>query len=565
MNKTFNHYMKAAGLALAALAAGACSDTWDDHYNGGNGVPGSDISLWQAIASNEQLSNFARVLDSCGYKPSLNGSQVFTVFAPVNAHFTETQADSVIALYKSDKQSGVITKDNKAIKEFVQNHIALYNYSVAATASDTSIVMMNGKYLKLGSNQFAGQSFDVKNRLTKNGMLFTIANSASYEPNIFEYLNRDADLDSLSSFLYSYNNYKFDPDQSVAGEIVDGQTTYLDSVKVLENEVLTNYIGEINDEDSSFWMVVPNNSEWDRMLTQYTPYFNYNNAVEKRDSMQNLYSHLFIANGTVFSMSTNSEQSMQDSAVSVNARSYSLREQIYGFKGAKYYAYDDPKPFESGGVFYGAEKVECSNGVVYKVPQWNLKPSQTFMRKIYVEAENSNYRKEYDEDASRVPSIVNVSSDNKQFYNKLSKNSYIELLSKNKDSKPSVTYYIPDVLSNVPYDIKLVMVPALAGDTAATDEERKKLQVDVYVGYQKMDGTEFSERKLRRTRCKKDEVDTLIVAEDYVFPTCSYGVDPQVTLKIVSSGRPSGTEKEDFQTSLRIDCIILEPKDTTNQ
>lgn len=565
MKKTFNHYMKAAGLALAALAAGACSDTWDDHYNGGNGVPGSDVSLWQAIASNDQLSNFARVLDSCGYKPSLDGSQVFTVFAPVNTSFTEAQADSVIALYMREKQSGVITKDNKAIKEFIQNHIALYNYSVAATASDTSIVMMNGKYLGLGAKQFAGSSFDQKNRLAKNGVLFTIATPASYAPNIFEYLKRDADLDSLATFLYSYNNYKFDPDQSVAGEIVDGQTTYLDSVKVLENELLTTYIGEINDEDSVFRMVVPDNSEWDRMLTQYTPYFNYNNTVEKRDSMQNYYSHLFIANGTVFSMSANSEQSLQDSAVSVNARSYSLREEMWGFKGAKYYVYDDPKPFEPGGVFYGAERVDCSNGVVYKVPQWNIHPTQTFMRKIYVEAENSNYRKEYDDGASRVPNIVTVSSDNKQFYNKLSKNKYIEFLSKSKDSKPSVTYYLPDVLSNVPYDIKLVMVPALAGDTAATEDERKYLQVDVYLGYQDMNGKEISERKLRRMECKKDTIDTLLVAENFVFPTCTFDIDPQATLKIISSGRPSGTRKEEFQTSLRIDCIILEPKEETRQ
>lgn len=554
--------MKAAGVVLAALAAGACTDTWDDHYNGGNGVPGSDVSLWQAIASNEQLSNFARVLDSCGYKPSLDGSQVFTVFAPVNANFTESQADSVIALYREEKQSGVITKDNKAVKEFVQNHVALYNYSVATEAQDTTIVMMNGKYLKLGSAKFAGQSFDEKNRLTKNGVLFTIANPASYAPNIFEYLKRDATLDSLSTFLYSYNVYELDEDQSVAGEIVDGQTTYLDSVKVLKNELLSTYIGGINDEDSTYLMVVPDNSEWEKLIARNTTYFDYSNTVDKRDSMQYYYSHMFIPHGTVFSMTTNSEQSLQDSAVSVNARSSNLRDQIYGFKGAKYYVYDDPKPFEPGGVFYGAEKVACSNGTVYKVPQWNLRPTQTFMRKIYVEAENSNYRKEYDEDASRVPSIVSVPSENKQFYDRVSNNRYLEILSKTNNSKPSVTYYIPNVLSNVPYDIKLVMAPALAGDTAATAAERKKLKVDVELGWLDKNGKEVKEEKLSKTECKKDEVDTLLVAENFVFPTCTYGIDPQVTLKI-SSSRLRTAEKEEYQTSLRIDCIILEPKEET--
>lgn len=553
--------MKAAGLMLSALAIGACSDTWDDHYDGANGVPGSNVSLWETIASNSELTNFARVIDSCGYRASLNGNQVFTVFAPTNAGFSAQQADSVIALFQQEKRNGVITKDNKAIKEFLQNHVALYNYSVAATGQDTSIVMMNGKYLTLGRTSFDGKQLVTKNQLAKNGVLFTMGGTAEYKPNIFEYLSRDASLDSLSKFLYSYNVYEFDPDQSVPGEIVDGQTTYLDSVKVLKNDLLDTYIGTVNEEDSTYWMVVPNNSEWDRLLTKYQPYFNYGDNVEKRDSMQYLYSHMFIPNGSVFSMGWNTEQSMQDSAFSVNARSYTQREQIFGFKGAKYYMYDEPKPFEPGGVFYGAERVECSNGIVLKVPNWNIHPTQTFMRKIIVEAEYSNYRKEYDENQSRIPSIVNVPSDNAPYYDNISNHAYVELLSKSKDAKPSVTYYIPDILSNVPYDIKLVMAPALAGDSLATEEQRKLLLVNVELSYQNQDGTETTSKLLNRKECRKDAVDTLVVAQNFKFPTSTFGIDPQATLKITSSGRPPGTRKEEYQTSLRIDCIILEPKE----
>ena len=559
--KTFNQYLKAMGLMASALAFGACSDTWDDHYDQSGGVSGNSTSLWATIASNSELTNFARVIDSCGYRASLDGDQVFSVFAPTNAGFSSTQADSVITLYEQEKRSGVITKDNKAVKEFLQNHIALYNYSVAASGQDTAIVMMNGKYLTLGNASFDGRPLLTKNQLTRNGVLFTMKGTAEYKPNIFEYLSRDASLDSLSNFLYSYNVYEFDPNQSVPGEIVDGQTTYLDSVKVLKNDLLDYYIGTVNEEDSTYWMVVPNNSEWDRLLTQYQPYFNYGDKVEKRDSMQYLYSHMFIPNGSVFSMGWNTEQSMQDSAYSVNARSYTAREQIYGFKGAKYYVYDDPKPFEPGGVFYGAEKVKCSNGLVLKVPGWNIHPTQTFMRKIIVEAESSNYRKEYDENQSRIPSIVYVPSDNPPYYNQVSKHAYVELLSKSKDAKPSVTYYIPDVLSNVPYDIKLVMAPAIAGDSLATEEQRKLLMVNVELGYQNQNGRETTTKLLNRKECKKDAVDTLLVAKDFKFPTCTYGIDPQVTLKITSSGRPPGSRKEKYQTSLRIDCIILEPKE----
>ena len=147
MMKAINKYMKASGLFCAALALGACSDEWDDHYDVAGGVPGSNVTLWETMNANSQLSNFTKVLEACGYKPSLAGNQVFTVFAPTNDNLTTEDADGIISLYNQEKAAGVINKDNKAIKEFVQNHIALYNHSVAKTGADTTIVMMGCKYI----------------------------------------------------------------------------------------------------------------------------------------------------------------------------------------------------------------------------------------------------------------------------------------------------------------------------------------------------------------------------------------------------------------------------------
>ena len=331
MMKAINKYMKASGLFCAALALGACSDEWDDHYDVAGGVPGSNVTLWETMNANSQLSNFTKVLEACGYKPSLAGNQVFTVFAPTNDNLTAEDADSIISLYNQEKAAGVINKDNKAIKEFVQNHIALYNHSVAKTGADTTIVMMNGKYQTLGPAAFAGQSLLTKNQLTKNGVLFTMGSPAEYLPNVFEYLEKDDALDSIASFLYSYNNYEFDPDQSVPGEIVDGETTYLDSVKVLKNDVLRRYIGEVNEEDSVFWMLAPNNEQWKAMIDQYSSFYNYDNTVVNRDSLSNLWAHLAVSMGTVFSMSNNTESSLRDSAYSVTAIPASARELDYGF------------------------------------------------------------------------------------------------------------------------------------------------------------------------------------------------------------------------------------------
>ena len=55
-------YSKVLGLAVAALTFVACTDTWDDHYESlGSGTNSMhEGSLWQAISTNSNLSNFAR-------------------------------------------------------------------------------------------------------------------------------------------------------------------------------------------------------------------------------------------------------------------------------------------------------------------------------------------------------------------------------------------------------------------------------------------------------------------------------------------------------------------------
>lgn len=562
--KYLNQYTKVAGLFLAALAFGACSDKWDDHYDYAGNNGGTNGSLWEAISSDSQLSNFAKVAKALGYESSLDGHQVFTVFAPTNDSFTEAEADALIAQYAQDTAKHVVKKDIQAVKEFLQNHIALYNYSVPKTGNtESQIIMMNGKYQTLSPTTFAGKELLDKNILTNNGVLFTIKEKADYVPNIFEYLGKDATLDSIAAFLYSYNVYEFDPDQSVPGEIVDGKTVYLDSVSVLKNEIVDD-LGDINVEDSAYWMVVPNNQEWDRLLPQYTSYFNYDDKVADRDSLTRLYSHLNLFDGSVFSLGENTEQSLQDSAYSVKAVGYNYRETVYGFADADYYVYSKPKPFEPGGVFADAEKVECSNGVVLKVPSWNIKPTQTFMRKIQIEAEAARYRKEYDEDNTQAPKEVDVSADNKEFYNKVSGNKFIELSPLNDLVTPTIVYNIPNLLSNVPYDIKVVMVPALAGDTLATARQRRKVRIGAVLDYNDQSGKPVSESSQaitlqRNLEAEKDVIDTLLIGENVIIPTCSYGIDPHTNLTITSY-RVRSSETEDYQTTLRIDCIIFEPK-----
>ena len=150
---TYKIYSKVIGLAVAALTLAACSDTWDDHYDK-KGEGTNDATLWQAITQNGNLSNFAKVVQACGYDKALNSSQVFTVFAPTNDNFSAQEAEELIAGYNAEKGKGM-DDDNTVIKEFIQNHIAMYNHSLTENSND-SLVMMNGKYAKLAPGTFSG-------------------------------------------------------------------------------------------------------------------------------------------------------------------------------------------------------------------------------------------------------------------------------------------------------------------------------------------------------------------------------------------------------------------------
>ncbi|MGX8696583.1 MAG: hypothetical protein ACSW8D_09375, partial [Prevotella sp.] len=80
------------GYCLLVIVAVSCSD-WDDHYEGTQ--TGTNLTLWQQLKQNPQLSDFCQVLEQTkvfrmhkktpvSYAEMLDGGQAFTVVAPVN-------------------------------------------------------------------------------------------------------------------------------------------------------------------------------------------------------------------------------------------------------------------------------------------------------------------------------------------------------------------------------------------------------------------------------------------------------------------------------------------------
>lgn len=577
-------------LAAALLfTAASCTDSWNEHYEAQSLGQGS---LMDKISSDPSLSNFRDVLVATGFDKELASSQVYTVFAPTNSNFTEAERDALIADYQNEmntKYGNDQLKNPKTytVKEFIQNHISLYNYSVSPSFKDTYITMLNGKVLPLTKNSFDGHPFIESNIALGNGILYTIDGEAAFKANIMEMIEKLPQISRVKDFLYMKSPYvfmeeKFYPAKSVVGEIRNGKQEYLDSVTETNFKIPIFFDADLVNEDSTYNILLPTNEEWDKQLQRNEQYFKYAKGVTNADSLSYFYPRYFIINGTSFSKKVNpniDEQSC-DSALSTLYTIYSLRKQIYGSYDIKYYQYD--KPWGEGGIFQGAQQNICSNGKVLVSDNWKVKPTDTFLRNIRREAEIGNAEDSLmgiKAEAKPKWEQRTVSADN-PFYEKVSDHSFMELTTSTA-STPWCMLAIPDVLSNIDYDIYVTFVPACALDIETTDIKPTRVQFTLYwtdakgvamkqdegandgkgidEGYKVTDADGGDVVYDRNTRVYSAEVSGTEVKTIYVgrfrFPTCSYGLDnAQVKLRCDVKVRGSA-----YSNVLRIDKVNFVP------
>ena len=575
--------MKKYILALSVLAVGlvACSDEWDNHYEV---KKQSNGTLWENIAAQTDLTQFSRLLDATGFRTSLNGSQVFTVFAPTDDVFSATECDSLIQLYNEQLADGLKNEYNAVLKEFVMNHVALYNYSVSPYTND-SIVMMNGKYKVLSDTSLSDAKILSGNQLCSNGVLFKLGHRSTYAPSIYEYIKRDHDLDSLAAFYRHYEHYEFDPEQSVPGGIKDGKTVYLDSVRVLTNSLLS-LASQISREDSSFVAIYPTNALWKELLEKYERCFVYDKKVEIRDSLSYILPRLQILESTVFSRSFNSEDKLDQEMRSLNsimlllARSHTYyftyyARALYIWKSAvsalfpgeiketedkgNYVTWSCKKPSVVDFLLDGAVKEECSNGVIYKhTDRWPFDSLFFENTKITMQAESAYAKDSVYSKFTKPLSYIYV-ADNNPLKSEVSGDGYVEV-SPRASQMPKALFNVYNVLSNVNYDVYVVTAPPIAGDTLAQPLNNN---FRVVLMWNDMDGKQ-QQKKLPTKSTAYFESDGSSVTRHYLgnfsFPTSSFGLDkPQVKIQIEGYTNPSLVKKGTHTTTTGIDCFEFIP------
>lgn len=556
------------GVIIGALAITACSE-WDDHFEADSSLTDTQhATLWENIQKNAELSQFADLLKKTGYDQVLNTSQTYTVWAPVNGTFDYADLSTM--------------SSDRLLKEFVQNHIARYNYTLSGAYNSKKIFMLNEKMMTIdgnGSYSIQNVGLEKMNVASSNGMLHTVKTQIPFLANIYESLNaNDFAIDSISKYFHSFDEKVLNEYRSVAGPIVNGEMTYLDSIFDEDNKLYMRYRSYINREDSNYTMIVPTNEAWNKAKATVSQYFNYlpsfqfiENTVgaeEKKTVNVNILDTGYLKDSMVNMMLT--QDLFYNNNLYDNKHLNTLRDgeklvcdSLYGTTLAKVYSEDAAHLFEN------AHRVDKSNGAIWITDSLRMRTWTTWNPEIILEAERVTMLSGYNYTAG-MPTGVTVTSGvrNYEVPGRISNNRYMEAEPSALNTNPEVDYYLPDIRSTE-YSVYIVFVPGNITNSNVTPLPNR---VRCTMGYADDKGKNQEERfrnPVDDTNFYSNDptkIDTVFIG-NFTFPVAYVGTGGSSQsyypyLRIQSN--VTTALRDDYDRTLRIDCIILRPKELDN-
>ena len=532
MNKNIKHFL-VAGLMCCSMTAvlTACSD-WDDHYDGSNTTGGSNQTLWETLQSDEQLSDFCEVLEqtkvfrmhkktSVSYADLLGSGQSFTVVAPLNGTFNK---DSLLRLVQTNQGDSIVEKF------FVKNHLSRTLNSL--TAEKKSMMLLNAKHVDMNGNTIEGIAVSKANCHAKNGVLHVVNQPLPYQYSIYEALCDMPEFGLIGQALRLYDEDYFDADASVSSGIVEGVPVYVDSVVIERNRFL-NRIGLIAAEDSTYWVVAPKIEGWRKAWEEAQQYFQYDEKVLKRDSIQHYWTTYALLHDAVYNMTD--QKSVNDSLISVP----------YNRLKPEYHVFY--KPFEEGGILCKATPVACSNGMLYETAEWPFTPEQTYFKELWSEAEQTALITAEKECTYNIRRLATDS---------ISEGAYLNIIPRTSTSNWDLTYRVNNTLSGT-YDICAIVLPKSVANQVSPDLRPNKFKA--YVNYVDETGAEktFNCNNIEFTN-DPERVDTIVLAEAFHFPACNYDQsDIKVSVRLLCSITTRQTAT--YAREMYLDCIYLRP------
>lgn len=565
-----NRILTACIVGCAATAAfTACQEhEWDNYYSPASDA---DMTLMQAIDNNASLSSFAQVVRQLGLDTLLASSQSLTVFAPDN--------DAMAA----------VSAGGASLTEFLYNHICRYTHTLGDVAqADDGILrikMLNGKYQNLtndaGRMLFGNRATVTATQGAGNGVLFTISDVVPFYNNIYEEIKRtDGGTTQLAEYLKSFDQYAFNPDKSTVLGVNERDETVYDSVFNFRNDWMRHY-GDIYLEDSVYTMLVPTDAAWQKQYDKIASYFRtygegtlrnpasglnltgtFATADEKSDSVTHAHTVEMLTHDLVFRKSIDVDNAPGDSIISTSG-----------------HVFHSPAR-----LFANAQKRGVSNGQFYVTDELLFDPKESWHEEIRVEAEDAaNYATQY------VGSTLSASvAAYPQFSGTVSEDGFL-IINPTQLSfqRTTVRFRLPCTLAAA-YNIYLVTVPASAVDTTLVNSESlRSTRLRFYLRYVHEDGnlkedaviatpTDFAGGQtptpIDATKpafiTDARRVNKMLIARNFRFPFANYSTSafkpssedvPTTAFLRVESDVTNAAALAEFEKTMRIDCIILEP------
>jgi hypothetical protein len=547
-NNTFK-YIKWMALSCLSFCFACQDEAWDNHYGANGNFINS--SLMEVLESQPTFSRFCAILNETGLDSVLNASQTFTVWAPTN---------EALANYEVS---------DKTIKQLLKNHIARYIYSKADLADTTSmrVKMLNGKYQWLsretGDYTFAGVPLTADPIAALNGVVFPIQTQADFYFNLWEVMQAGAEMDSVYTYLSSFDKYTFLPAQSTAlGHNDLGQTVY-DSAFKYENDWMKER-GAIYLEDSIYTTIIPTNIAWNKSYAKIKPYFrtfgslladnsSSSSIIIKRtyavgtplsDSLQDAYTRQTIVQDLVFRKMVDPDNCPGDSLFSTSGNVF----------------------HSPASLFHGLTPIVTSNGKYYLADELKHKVTDSWLHEIKVEGENQSGR------TYNYATVTKRGTTETDFVNLVSDMAYLEVNATGSNAlfQPQVSFDIPDVLA-AKYNIYAVFAPQCAFDSLDTADSTK---VQFFLNYVHEDGTMAEDAAIKSYNgvdfvTNGSTMTKFLVAKDFTFPYANYASSPfsegnnqttNVKVRVMTNVKAGETSR--YTRIMRIDYILFEPVTT---
>lgn len=502
-------------ISLTALLAVACNETWDEHYSNKDGVNRSELlRLGDFIESKPEWSTFSELLKKTGYDTILNASQTYTVWVPDN-----------------DALKDVDQSDVDMLTKLVQSHISQLFITTSKLESER-VYAISKKFNKFEKSEtgftYGGKKVKSYDILANNGIVHELEAYVPYIPNIWEFiqLHKESGLDSIYAYINSSFIETFDPvgsteiDRDSLGNII------YDSSFVTENRVF-NSLGNIDDEDSLYSLLLPTNTTWNSTHDRLASYFKFANDPD--GAIQKIYTDFQLVRDLFFRGELQNPELM-DSITST---------------------YPDVlhNPAE---LFAGTEQTVASNGLVFVTDNHAVNEKETWFKSIKKEAESSY-----------GVSVKNMAIYKKTAYGsdlKVSNNQYLLLqLEGNSLTKPSVTFSFSEVLSKK-YKIYCVFLP----ESIESINTKRSSQVTFTLGYISDEKGSTGKISVKPTKMETDStgITKMLVTEfefPYAYISSTYlSSSSPIYLKIQNDVTTKNKDPK-LTSDLRIDYIILEP------